>query len=59
MKIKTKTVKINTYSIEDMTAAEAAAVAFLLGRAEKGLSTATYEIYCALINELDKNADRV
>lgn len=58
MKIKTKAVQSHTYSIEDMTAEQAAAVCVLLGKAEKGLSTATYDIYSKLFETLEKNGDK-
>lgn len=58
MKINVKEVTTHTYSIEDMTAKQAAAVCFLLGKANKGLSTATYDIYSNLFETLEKNGDK-
>ena len=58
MKIDTKKVVAHTYSIEGMTAQEAAAVCFLLGKARQGLSTATYHIYSQLFDALEKTGDK-
>ena len=55
MKIKAQTVTTKTYSIEGMTVEEASAVALLLGKAERGLSTTTYGIYQELFQCLYDN----
>ena len=57
MKIKTTAVSTNTYTIEYMTAAEAAAICFLLGKASMDLSTATHNIYTQLFEALEALGD--
>jgi hypothetical protein len=54
MKITVTPLQTATYSIEGLTAKEAAAVALLLGRAKGDISSATYSIYCQLTDVLEK-----
>ena len=59
MKIVAKPVKpvtMYTYSIEDLTAREAAAVALAMGRCNKKLGQATYNIYSDLMDRLESTS---